>query len=703
MSAQDGQQQIGYSSESVYDDYQYEEEEEEYKENEEEQVEDDIGSELSIPDEDINFDLVYALHTFTATVEGQASVVRGDALTLLDDSNSYWWLVKVLKTAEVGYIPAENIEITRKDHFDSFPTPPPSQPKKRKKVTLAEGVQYQSQFIYSSTSDSEEEDFEYEFHEWDEAMQYSESSDFESSDDDEEEESSLCFKESQLMQNNALLNIESHSSIDSDILPESNLEHQEETIKISLTPTIAKSVEEEKQSYKQSKSKKTAKLEKLLHSSLEKKEKKGRKSKKIRKFFSRGSKKEKKTGLESELLNETSSINSSQSSLVSRDRMGSVDSTQSITALKIQGGSDDIQETWVNVYPSTTAAEVIQQIRPEEDCDYYLVVKTLGGDECTLVPSDKPLEIFYSLTTHLNTPMPSLKKARRISQLMGSDHHIGGPTMGEVQDEVQFFLFTKPKRMEDGEFEIKVCHEVEGERVDKLVKISCGILIKHAVTLLLEKFHVLNGVVADEEGVDEEAKRSLRLSEDNPIEKYRLAIRIQGEERVLPLNDTLFNAFGEHVPPIHYRRSSHNPDQRESITTRIRPPEENETCFILKCVERKERKERRLKPHLVRHNTPMPRKESKHQTTQIPVPIQTNNNQDTLLNQKRPKSNESILVCTNDFGMNDLMVIIRGMANMNESNGIRTEIIDLFKEDVTRLDQLEKELDSILMETIEVF
>lgn len=110
MSAQDGQQQIGYSSESVYDDYQYEEEEE-YKENEEEQVEDDIGSELSIPDEDINFDLVYALHTFTATVEGQASVVRGDALTLLDDSNSYWWLVKVLKTAEVGYIPAENIEV----------------------------------------------------------------------------------------------------------------------------------------------------------------------------------------------------------------------------------------------------------------------------------------------------------------------------------------------------------------------------------------------------------------------------------------------------------------------------------------------------------------------------------------------------------------------------------------------------------------
>lgn len=49
-------------------------------------------------------------HTFLATVEGQASVVKGDSLLLLDDANSYWWLVRVLKTEDVGYIPAENIE-----------------------------------------------------------------------------------------------------------------------------------------------------------------------------------------------------------------------------------------------------------------------------------------------------------------------------------------------------------------------------------------------------------------------------------------------------------------------------------------------------------------------------------------------------------------------------------------------------------------
>ncbi|KAI9253560.1 hypothetical protein BY458DRAFT_581700 [Sporodiniella umbellata] len=83
------------------------------QESDEEQFspeEDSCSSSPSIPDEDINFDLVYALHTFTATVEGQASVMKGDALVLMEDTNIYWWLVQVLNTREVGYIPAENIE-----------------------------------------------------------------------------------------------------------------------------------------------------------------------------------------------------------------------------------------------------------------------------------------------------------------------------------------------------------------------------------------------------------------------------------------------------------------------------------------------------------------------------------------------------------------------------------------------------------------
>lgn len=54
--------------------------------------------------EDIDFELVYALHTFIATVEGQANATKGDAMVLLDDSNSYWWLVRVVKDSSIGKI-----------------------------------------------------------------------------------------------------------------------------------------------------------------------------------------------------------------------------------------------------------------------------------------------------------------------------------------------------------------------------------------------------------------------------------------------------------------------------------------------------------------------------------------------------------------------------------------------------------------------
>ena len=52
--------------------------------------------------EDISFDFVYALHTFVATVEGQANATKGDTMVLLDDTNSYWWLVRVVKDSSIG-------------------------------------------------------------------------------------------------------------------------------------------------------------------------------------------------------------------------------------------------------------------------------------------------------------------------------------------------------------------------------------------------------------------------------------------------------------------------------------------------------------------------------------------------------------------------------------------------------------------------
>lgn len=84
-----------------------------------EQLEDDASNDISFSDdsrfvdlgwggeclretEDIDFEFVYALHTFVATVEGQANATKGDTMVLLDDSNSYWWLVRVVKDSSIG-------------------------------------------------------------------------------------------------------------------------------------------------------------------------------------------------------------------------------------------------------------------------------------------------------------------------------------------------------------------------------------------------------------------------------------------------------------------------------------------------------------------------------------------------------------------------------------------------------------------------
>lgn len=65
--------------------------------------------------EDIDFEFVYALHTFVATVEGQANATKGDTMVLLDDSNSYWWLVRVVKDGSIGKLP---LAVTLFDHAE---------------------------------------------------------------------------------------------------------------------------------------------------------------------------------------------------------------------------------------------------------------------------------------------------------------------------------------------------------------------------------------------------------------------------------------------------------------------------------------------------------------------------------------------------------------------------------------------------------
>lgn len=68
--------------------------------------------------EDIDFEFVYALHTFVATVEGQANATKGDTMVLLDDSNSYWWLVRVVKDSSIGKACYHDLLLTAPDAKD---------------------------------------------------------------------------------------------------------------------------------------------------------------------------------------------------------------------------------------------------------------------------------------------------------------------------------------------------------------------------------------------------------------------------------------------------------------------------------------------------------------------------------------------------------------------------------------------------------
>lgn len=93
-----------------YHNFEEDEDEDEYDDNDMLDNDPYQSSSPSINEEEIDFQYVYALRTFVATEQGQANASKGDAMILLNDSNSYWWLVRLVKDSTVGFLPAEHIE-----------------------------------------------------------------------------------------------------------------------------------------------------------------------------------------------------------------------------------------------------------------------------------------------------------------------------------------------------------------------------------------------------------------------------------------------------------------------------------------------------------------------------------------------------------------------------------------------------------------
>ncbi|KAL0081092.1 hypothetical protein J3Q64DRAFT_1756571 [Phycomyces blakesleeanus] len=838
--------------------------------------EEDVESILSIPDPNIDFDLVYTLHTFAATVEGQASVVKGDALTLLDDTNSYWWLIKVLKTAEIGYIPAEhietpyerlarlnshrNIELTRRDIQDAFPAPPSSKPTSTKKVTLSKGVKFQAQVIIGLSDD---EDFEEEFEEWHETMVSSESSSEESSDDDDDDDyeymeerqmygiedyqegsltldhfpddpSSLATIAPSLvsdrrMSEGSIIDIRPvespQASVRAPLTFDDTIASEADTIRISLTPNIARGTTEETSPVDAGGDKPRRNTIDQLMSSIaadidldadtesssigKPRERKERNS--LRKFFSRGKDKDKdkekdkdknkKNRQSSDSVLDNASLNSQSTGGYSererptsiaysdRERPMSMDSTrrdsedaqlqhQTVqTALTIYAGTipSEMDSLILRATATTMASELVEQavqdfvthgeMPEQEGVEYFLTVKGIDGDVYTLLPSDKPLAIYHTLTAHLSTPMPSLKKARRISQLMSTTDsmpHMGRPKDGAADPEpVRFYLNAKLRREEKstsingggGLVKIKVCllssetsqtnifFKPDQNRLDKLVSVGPWMLVSEVTTLLLEKFYILNGVVSSQDM--DEAVNSLRLQGEGPAVLYRLAMCQNGQEQLLSPEDSIQAVFGDRLPPLSTRRSSSsNPDRSSisSMSSTIYAPQQDEVFFLLRragSVAPAETKPARP-PRPIRQDTPMPNRDDTPTTLVTPMPnraltsspvdslladlhpLQTQQSQIQQSQPQQPKPDQrairkdidSMIFC-DDFGMEDMMMMIRGAVRYEDetqkrssrgtSAPLRTEILEVYKEHQERLEQLEEALDQLMAEAVEVY
>ncbi|KAI8064151.1 hypothetical protein BC940DRAFT_97276 [Gongronella butleri] len=526
-------------------DEEEEEEDDEYLEDEEddeeqaladedEELDDDSStftSSPSIPDENIDFTLVYTLHTFEATVEGQASVLKGDSLTLLDDSNSYWWLVKVLKTNEVGYIPAENIEtpferlarlnkhrnvevtsMQQAAHYISEASNAQGKkPKKAKNVTMSKMNAFQSYIILIGEND---DDIEERYEEYEDEMVDEDSQStvlasddpgdnaemgHDDADEDPEDEeflqgvpaSPIAADEHQV-QALDIVSSSSPSSADatnaSDILStisstSSSADHAPQT---NVQPTSSNRTPTPQQNAATSPN--ASKKHPFLKI-FSRKQKDGRKPQQG--IMSPGPD---QASLHSNVSldrpeNQLQSPSQPQSQPQARPTM-KLDA--SATVLRVYAGNINVNATYNSVLVNdvTNAEQLlhlamdrfhISQIEgktrnaesarrsssshaPGSGVEYYLTVKSLDGEELTLLPQDKPLSMYQSLTAHLTTPMPSLASLKEQvtkvehSRIGSPLHHAHGRRSGLRfnEDSVRFYLHKRIRRMNEREGQIYV-------------------------------------------------------------------------------------------------------------------------------------------------------------------------------------------------------------------------------------------------------
>ncbi|CEP10428.1 hypothetical protein [Parasitella parasitica] len=386
-------------------------------------------------------------------------------MTLLDDSNSYWWLIRALKASEVGYIPAENIEtpferlarlnkhrnteVTSLDQLQHFQdtAPPPKKFQERKTVKVSRELACQVQIILTDQDD--ESLYQEEFENWQEDMSDDSYNGVSAKDDDSENDDyndKVKAPKSNKKKDNKkkftpLLNPDFNKSI--------NAAPALETATTTVAAAAAAAAAATPCPEPTNSTPAQTTVPPPLHSAHDKPLPPTIISEEPAPLLAPSSN-TLDLSISAAIPEEEPTIPTAQQTVVtglkrllsigkknkppipqaSISNSDSVQDTQ-YHVLRIFAGNINVGAMFstVAVTPGMNADQLLKLAlqkfhiplldgrsnKSNDGIEYYLTVKSMDGDEITLRPQDKPLAIFESLNDHLTTPMPSLTYIKRLS------------------------------------------------------------------------------------------------------------------------------------------------------------------------------------------------------------------------------------------------------------------------------------------------
>ncbi|CAG8576671.1 29170_t:CDS:2 [Gigaspora margarita] len=476
-------------------------------------------------DDDIDFGLVYASRTFRETVEGRVKVERGDSLILLDDSNDYWWLVKLLKNEEVGYMPAEDIEM---------PSEKLARINKHKNVDVKQKIEITNQ-------ENEVQKVQ--------KIQIIV---------DEPEEMDIQDTESATPTSQKVEIVSEQTSISARDDTEPNI----------LGITISSPVSQTDQQNDDDKSNKikTRKQTGIFNYDIMKIDSSNFTPKTP--DISIQSPETLMSDLGSDFID--FSDDDDEPRIITRffgksspaDDLIKTSSDATYSVLHIYTGQNiptNFKYKICLLSQKTTTAALIKQaihrfkLNDENWGNYFISMKEINREERHLMPHDHPLEIFNSIVSYHSTPLPpSIKRTSTLSissnfSNISNNEAINRLQIHDNQEIVSLYLNKRSKLKEQKlririlaysddlpvNYQIKKSSTIEGKPIEKKLVVAKNTTISQIIENAMDKFGITNGIADDE--------KTFEVNDERP--RYRLYMLVDGEEKPIDQKTDIASAY----------------------------------------------------------------------------------------------------------------------------------------------------------------